>query len=159
MCVALARFDLIAAGNPGAVLFACTSNRVRSPIAAALLRRRLAGRVYVDSCGLDPGGEVDPFATAVLDELGLDLCGHRSKGFDELEDGSFDLVISLSPEAHHRAIEFTRHLAAEVEYWPTADPTTQAGSRAQRLDAYRAVRDALAGRLAARFPRLSGSGS
>lgn len=141
---------------PGAVLFACNFNRVRSPMAEGLARRLLGGRVYVDSCGLKAEGEAgaegaDPFVCAVMAELGLDLEGHQSKTFDDLNDDSFDLIISLTPEAHHRAVELTRHRAAEIEYWPTHDPTLANGPRENRLAAYREVRDALARRLRERF--------
>jgi protein-tyrosine-phosphatase len=141
---------------PGAVLFACNFNRVRSPMAEALLRRVLGDRVFVDSCGLklDPRDDldgVDPFAEAVMAEISCDLSRHRPKTFDELEDDSFDLVISLTPEAQHRAVEMTRGRAAEIEYWPTFDPTLSEGSREARLAAYREVRDDLAARIAQRF--------
>jgi len=141
---------------PGAVLFACNFNRVRSPMAEALLRRVLGDRVFVDSCGLklDPRDDldgVDPFAEAVMAEISCDLSRHRPKTFDELEDDSFDLVISLTPEAQHRAVEMTRGRAAEIEYWPTFDPTLSEGSREARLAAYREVRDDLAARIAERF--------
>ncbi len=139
----------------GAVLFACTMNQVRSPMAAALLRQRWGGRVFVDSCGLRAAAELDPFAEAVMDEIGLDLTTHRPKTFDDLEDGSFDLVISLSPEAQHRAVELSRGRAVEIEYWRTFDPTVAEGSREQRLDAYRRVRDELDRRIRERFPRPS----
>lgn len=139
----------------GAVLFACSMNQVRSPMAAALLRRRWGGRIFVDSCGLRAGVGVDPFVEAVMDEMGLDLHGHRPKTFDDLEDGSFDLVISLSPEAQHRAVELSRGRAVELAYWPTIDPTVVDGSREQRLDAYRRVRDELDKRIGERFPRPS----
>ena len=142
-------------GPPGAVLFACTQNRVRSPMAAALMRRRFARTTFVDSCGLKPGDEIDPFAAAVLDELGLDAAAHHPKGFGDLEDTSFDVVVTLSPEAHHRALEWTRHMACEVEYWPTLDPTVAEGSREQRLEVYRQVRDGLDRRILARFGRAS----
>ena len=144
-----------AGAPPGAVLFACTQNRVRSPVAAALMRRRFGRTTFVDSCGLKPADEIDPFAASVLDELGLDASGHRPKGFADLEDGSFDVVVTLSPEAHHRALEWTRHMACEVEYWPTFDPTVAEGSRDQRLDAYRQVRDGLDRRILQRFGRAS----
>ena len=144
-----------AGGPPGAVLFACTQNRVRSPMAAALMRRRYGRSTFVDSCGLKPGEEIDPFAAAVLDELGLDAVAHRPKGFADLEDGSFDVVVTLSPEAHHRALEWTRHMACEVEYWPTHDPTVAEGSRDRRLDTYRQVRDGLDARILQRFGRAS----
>lgn len=139
----------------GAVLFACTMNTVRSPIAAALLRQRWGTRVFIDSCGLRAGTEPDPFAEVVMDEIGLDLSGHCAKTFDELEDGSFDLVISLSPEAQHRAVELSRGRAVELEFWRTFDPTIIEGSREQRLEAYRRLRDDLEARIAERFARAS----
>ena len=143
---------------PDAVLFACNLNRVRSPLAAALLRRRFGGRMFVDSCGLKPGGEVDPFMAAVAGEVGLDLGGHTPKGFDELEDGSFDLVISLTPEAHHRSVELTRGRAVELQSWPILDPTLETGSREQRLDAYRAMRREIDRRIEAGFPAAAAFG-
>ena len=143
---------------PGAVLFTCNFNRVRSPMAEALMKLTYGTRIYVDSCGLkrEPGEtEVDPFAAAVIDEIGGDLTGFRPKTFDDLEDDSFDLVISLTPEAQHRAIELARGNATEIEYWPTLDPTLTQGSRDQVLDAYRQVRDGLMARIRARFAKAS----
>jgi len=145
---------------PDAVLFACNLNRVRSPMAEALLKRMVGDRVFVDSCGLratpgDDDGEpqVDPLALEVMRELGCDLSGHRGKTFDDLDADSFDLVISLTPEAQHRAVELARGRASEIEYWPTFDPTLTEGSREARLEAYRQVRDALVARIADRFGR------
>jgi protein-tyrosine-phosphatase len=136
---------------PGSVLFACNYNAVRSPMAAAMLRR-LHGRViFVDSVGLRARA-IDPFAVVALEEIGIDLKAHQSKTFEELEDTSFDLVISLTPEAQHRAVELTRTLACEVEFWPSLDPTATEGNRAEILAAYRAVRDGLWQRLRERFP-------
>jgi protein-tyrosine-phosphatase len=149
---------------PDAVLFACNLNRVRSPVAAALLRRRFGARIFVDCCGLRPDErpeerEIDPFAAAVMAEWGVDLSAHRAKSFDELEDGSFDLIISLTPEAHHTAAELSRARSVDFEYWPTADPTLEAGdSREQKLDAYRRMCDALEQRMRERFPSLPGFG-
>ena len=149
---------------PGAVLFACNFNQVRSPMAEALLKRLAGDRIYVDSCGLkrpaqihdderdeDVDAGVDPFAREVMAELGCDLARHRPKTFGDLEDSSFDLVISLTPEAQHSAVEIARGRAADIEYWPTLDPTLTDGSREARLEAYRAVRDALERRIAERF--------
>ena len=137
----------------GAVLFACNLNRVRSPMAEGLMKRMFGTRVFVDSCGLrsDPDGLADPFALAVMDEVGVDLSGHRPKSFDELEDESFDIVVSLTPEAQHRAVEMARRQAIDIEYWPIHDPTLTLGARNGVLDAYREVRDALEARLRARF--------
>jgi len=138
---------------PQAVLLACNLNSVRSPMAAGLLRLRHGGRIFVDCCGLRGGEAVDPFAVAAMDEVGVDLSRHAPKSFDELEDGSFDLVISLTPQAQHRAVELARGRAVELEYWPTPDPTLAEGSREARLDVYRQVRDGLDRRLAQRFDR------
>ncbi len=139
---------------PSAVLFACTNNIVRSPMAEALLRHLHGKRVYVDSCGIRRGPALDPFVTEVMDEIGIDLSKHHPKSFEDLEDSYFDLIISLSPEAHHRAMEITRTMACTVEFWPTFDPTVTEGNRLQRLDAYRSVRDGLFQRLKTRFPPM-----
>jgi protein-tyrosine-phosphatase len=138
---------------PGSVLFACTHNAIRSPMAEGLMKYLHGARVYVDSVGVRPA-EIDPFAVAVLDEIGIDLSRHRPKHFDDLEDDYFDLVISLSPEAQHRAVELTRHSSCEIEFWPTMEPSLVEGSREVRLDAYRALRDELLARLRRRFPPL-----
>jgi protein-tyrosine-phosphatase len=139
---------------PQAVLFACNLNSVRSPMAALIFRDRFGRRCYVDSCGVR-AGETDPLAATVLEEFGLSLSGFRPKTFDDLEETSFDLVISLTPEAHHRALEMTRSMAVDVEYWPTYDPTLNEGSREQRLAEYRAVRDELDRRILDRFKAWS----
>jgi len=135
---------------PHAVLFACTMNAVRSPMAAAIMRQMFGRFVYVESVGVHAGAR-DPFAEEVMDEIGIDMGRHRPKDFAALEDASFDLIVTLSPEAHHRAMEMTRNLSVEVEYWPTFDPTALEGSREVKLDAYRTVRDALMRRIETRF--------
>jgi protein-tyrosine-phosphatase len=142
---------------PGALLFACTENSVRSPMAAGIARYLYGNRVFIASCGVKPS-ERDPFVTAVMDEIGIDLSKHRPQGFDDLEDSSFDVVISLSPEAHHRALEMTRTMAIEAEYWPTFDPSATMGSREQILDSYRDVRDGLMRRIRGRFGALGARG-
>ncbi len=139
------------ASPPDAILFACNYNVVRSPMAAALMRSLYGSRVFVDCCGLRAGEQLDPFAAAAMEEIGVDISAHRPKTFDELEDGSFDLVVSLTPQAQHRAVEMSRGRAVDIEYWPTQDPTVETGSRAQRLEAYRQVRDGLKARLLNRF--------
>ena len=135
---------------PGAVLFGCTMNAVRSAMAEGLMKRLYGHAVYVDSVGVRRG-ELDPFAVAVMDELGIDITRHRPKTFDDLEDESYDLVISLSPEAQHSAVEMTRTMACEVEFWNTFDATYVEGSREIRLAAYREVRDGLMERIMQRF--------
>ncbi len=135
---------------PDAVLFSCSMNAVRSPMAEALLKHLLGHKIYVDSVGVRKS-DIDPFAVVVMDEIGIELSKHRAKAFDELEDTSYDLIISLSPEAQHKAVELTRTMACEVEFWNTFDPTLAEGSRETRLDAYRQVRDFLKRRIEARF--------
>ena len=142
---------------PGAVLFACSRNSVRSPMAAAILRHLGGNRVYVESAGVRPG-ETDPFAIAVMEELGIDMSRHKPVSLADLHDTSFDLIVTLAPEAHHQALELTRAQAIDVEYWPTPDPTLAGGNREQILDAYRAVRDGLFAKIKARFP-LAGAPS
>ncbi len=143
---------------PEAVLFACTRNAIRSPMAEALLKHFHGARVYVQSVGVRPA-PIDPFALAAMEEMGIDIARHRQRSFDDLEDDSFDLVISLSPEAQHRAVEMTRHMACEVEFWNTFDPSLVEGNREVRLDAYREVRDTLMRRILERFPlQRMGSG-
>lgn len=139
------------ADNPSAVLFSCTMNSVRSPMAESILKHLHGDRIFVDSVGVR-GKEIDPFAIAVMSEVGIDLSRHRPKTFDDLHDQSFDLVITLSPEAQHSAVELTRTMAVEIEFWNTFDPSIAEGTREVRLDAYRHVRDQLMARIEARFP-------
>ena len=136
---------------PSSVLFACTMNSIRSPMAEAILKHLHGRRVYVDSVGVR-AGEIDPMAVEVLDEIGIDAQRHKPKKFDQLEDGYFDLIITLSPEAQHRAVEMTRTMACDVEFWNTFDPQIVEGTRDQRLDAYRMVRDQILRRIKERFP-------
>ncbi len=136
---------------PRAVLFVCNLNAVRSPMASAILRHLTGQRIYARSAGVRVG-EPDPFAAAAMEEIGIDISGHEPVALSELHDTSFDLVVTLTPEAHHQALELTRTMAVDVEYWPTQDPTLASGSREQILDAYRACRDELFERIKARFP-------
>jgi protein-tyrosine-phosphatase len=131
------------------VLFVCAWNSVRSPMAEALARHYFGKSVYVQSAGVRKG-DTDGFMVAALEEVGIDVSKHKPRTLDELEEWeglNFDLIVSLSPEAHHAALELTRTIAAEVEYWPTNDPTIIQGTREQMLDAYRDVRDGLSYRI------------
>lgn len=137
---------------PGSVLFCCTMNSVRSPMAEGILKALYPKQVFVDSAGVRKE-KVDPLAVEVMDEIGLDISKHRSKNFDDLEDSSFDLIISLSPEAQHTAVDMTRTMACDVEFWNTFDPTIVEGTREQRLAAYREVRDFLNRKIRERFAK------
>jgi protein-tyrosine-phosphatase len=144
---------------PRSVLFACTHNAIRSPMAAELMRMQFGPLVRVESAGVRPAEDVHPMAAFVMDEMGGDIGRWRPKGFEaygeDYDEGAFDLIVSLSPEAHHRALDLIPALAAAAEYWPTFDPSLAEGSREQVLLEYRAVRDGLSKRIAARFPRPS----
>ena len=142
-------------GLPGSVLFLCGMNSVRSPMAEQMARQILPRSVFVASAGVR-AGERDPFVDAVLAEKEMSLGDRQPQMLDELEDAYFDLIITLSPEAHHKALDLTRTHAVEVEYWPTQDPTLVEGSREQRLDAYREVCDGLSLRIRKRFARGAG---
>lgn len=142
---------------PGAVLFACRQNCIRSTMAEGLMKHFYGHLVHVQSCGIKPGDN-DMFVQAVMDEIGIDLSNFSSRSFEDLEDTNFDLVISLSPPAHHRAIEMTRTMAMDVEYWPTLDPSVVSGSREQIMDSYRSVRDAITKKMKDRFGILAARG-
>ena len=136
---------------PGSVLFACQMNSIRSPMAASILRFFHGRRIYVDSVGVREGAP-DYFVSEVLDEIGITLKGHVPQTFEALQDDYFDVVISLAPEAHHRAVEYMRNAAVEVEFWHMPDPSLVTGNREMRLDAYRGLRDRLMERIYHRFP-------
>jgi protein-tyrosine-phosphatase len=132
-----------AAKAPGSILFVCGMNAIRSPMAEVLARRDLPKSTYIASAGIR-AGERDPFVDAVLAELGLALDRRQPQTLDQLKDDYFDLIVTLAPEAHHKALEQTRSNAVEVVYWPTPDPSVVAGSREQILSSYREVRDHIA---------------
>ena len=142
---------------PGAVLFMCGMNSIRSPIAEAIARHSLPKSVYIASAGVRRG-ERDPFVDAVLDEIGLSIGRHQPHVLDDLEDDYFDLIVTLAPEAHHKALELTRSWPVEVEYWPTPDPTVATGTRDQILDAYRGVRDHISKLINTRLAARAGGG-
>lgn len=139
--------------RPQSVLFACAHNAVRSPMAEAIGRYYFGRSIFFGSAGVRPG-EPDPFVAAALDEIGISLGKHRPQSFEDLEELeglNFDLIITLAPQAHHKALELTRTLAADVEYWPTPDPSIASGNREQKLDAYRALRDGLIDKITERL--------
>ncbi|WP_183847950.1 low molecular weight phosphatase family protein [Rhizobium sp. BK379] len=141
--------------GPGAILFMCGMNAIRSPMAEAIARSILPANTYIRSAGVR-AGERDPFVDVVLEEIGLSLGRRQPQTMEELEDDYFDLIITLSPPAHHAALELTRSSAVDVVYWPTMDPTVATGTREQILDGYREVRDHLAGLIESRLLKRNG---
>jgi protein-tyrosine-phosphatase len=136
--------------QPSAVLFVCTQNAIRSPMAAAIAHHLCGHRIYVASAGVT-AGDPDPFVGVVMDEIGLDLTRHRPHSLDDLSDNAFDLVITLSPEANARALELGKTSAFAHQHWPTPDPSAVQGNRETILGAYREVRDGLKKRVAEMF--------
>ena len=132
----------------GSILFVCTMNAVRSPMAAAMLRHLAGEGTKVDSAGVE-AGELDPLAVEVMKEMDIALSSHRPQCLSDLRPGSYDLVVTLSGEAQQRMQAAAP--GAAIEYWPVGDPTGTEGSREQRLLAYRAVRDELLKKLKTRF--------
>ena len=140
---------------PSAVLFACNMNAIRSPMASALMRHLTNMSVYAKSAGVR-SGENDPFAVSIMEEIGIDISAHEPITLSALHDTSFDLIVSLTPESHHQALELTRSMVVDVEYWPTLDPSLASGSRDRIMEAYRACRDQLMQRIKARFTLTGG---
>ncbi|WP_442981282.1 arsenate-mycothiol transferase ArsC [Rhizobium sp. S152] len=140
---------------PGAILFICGMNAIRSPMAEVIARSMLPSNTYIRSAGVR-AGERDPFVDVVLDEIGLSLGRHLPQRLEELEDDYFDLIVSLSPPAHHAALELTRSTAIDVVYWPMPDPTVVQGTREQILEGYRDVRDRLTGLIESQLVRRNG---
>ena len=137
---------------PNSVLFVCNFNVVRSPIAEGLTKFLCGQKIFVDSVGIhDEKNDINPFSVAVMTEIGVDISKHQAKNFEQLNDGSFDLVITLTPEAHHRALDLTRFLSTKVEYWPTLDPSDTQGSRESILSSFRDLRDLLKQKIIKRF--------
>ena len=135
---------------PGAILFICSENAIRSPMAEALFKSKFQDKAYVQSAGVRRG-ETNPFMVTVMQEQEIDLSHHQPRTLNDIQDSLFDIIITLSPEAHHQAMELTRTMAVKVEYWPTMDPTLINGNREQRLEAFRSCRDTLKKRIEQRF--------
>ena len=151
-----------------AVLFCCARNAIRSPMAEGLMKSLCGDRMYVESAGVRGADWPDGFMVEVMGEIGLDMAGHYPQSFEEIGDSCFDLIIALSPEAKHHAMEMTRTMACDVEFWPVLDPSVIEGGREVRLQAFRQVRDQLSAKIKQRFRAcrqlgcgtgLSGNGS
>jgi protein-tyrosine-phosphatase len=137
----------MATDTPSSVLFMCSRNTVRSPMASALTQHIYGSRIYAASAGVTPGEDGDSIATQVLGELGIDIAGRRPRGIDDIDEGHFDLIVALSSDARAAANDIAAGLGAQVEHWPMPDPTMFEGSREMRLAAYRELRDGLARRI------------
>ena len=141
---------LNSADQIGAILFACNINAVRSAMAETMVKDAFPGKIFVDSCGVTPGIQ-DGFATAVMQEIGLDMSAHQPKSFDDLDSGFYDVIISFSPEAHAAAEALTQNMDCATLYWPVDNLANLTGSREEMLRAYRHVRDDIRHKLSIYF--------
>lgn len=146
----------MAGGFPHSILFCCDHNAVRSPMAEGIMKKFYGHACYVQSVGVKNDLEIDGFAVAVCQEIGVELSRHRARSFDEMQDwgddlSGFDLVIALSPASQRRALDLTRFFHLEVEYWPVLDPTGIGDAREAKLAAYRQARDQIRDRIIERF--------
>ena len=131
---------------PQSVLFCCDYNAVRSPMAEGIMKKFYGADTYVQSVGVKSDLEIDGFAIAVCQEIGVELSRHRSRSFEQLKEwgddlSAFDLVVALSPASQRQALELTRVFHLTVEYWPIMDPTGLGETRETKLAAYRQSRD------------------
>ncbi|MBY5973056.1 low molecular weight phosphatase family protein [Ferrimonas balearica] len=125
-------------------------------MAEGIMKKLYGMDIYVQSVGVKNDLEIDGFAIAVCQELGVELSRHRSRSFEEMQDwgddlSSFDLVVALSPASQRSALELTRYFHLDVEYWPIMDPTGIGETREQKLNAYRQSRDQIISKLKDRF--------
>jgi protein-tyrosine-phosphatase len=147
---------------PQSVLFCCDHNAVRSPMAEGIMKKFYGTGTYVQSVGVINDLEIDGFAIAACEEIGVELSRHRSRSFDEMEQwgddlSSFDLIVALSPASQRRALELTRFFHLTVEYWPILDPTGLGETRETKLVSYRQTRDQIVDQLMRRWgPPLEG---
>ena len=138
---------------PGTVLFACTHNMIRSPIAEGLTKAMFPNKVFVDSCGIYKGAP-DGFVITVMEEIGIDMLSHQPKNFADLENEYFDLIICFSAESYEVAKDFADGKSSEVIYWPVFDAALASDVREERLAAYRQVRDTISDQLNKQFNAL-----
>jgi len=125
-------------------------------MAEGLMKKFYGQKTYIQSAGVHNDLEIDGFAIAVCDELGIELSRHRSRSFDEMQQwgddlSGFELIVALSPASQRQALEFTRYFHLDVEYWPTLDPTGIGEGREAKLSAYRQARDQISAKMLARF--------
>ena len=135
---------------PASVLFVCTLNSIRSPMAEGMMKDRFGDDVYVQSCGLE-AGEKNDLMVAVMRENGIDLSGHKSKTLTQIADTSFDVVITFNKDAETAVRAVFDDSDTEINCWPTPDPTQGAMDVRAMMDNFRAVRDVIEMRIDKKF--------
>ncbi|MEP2782604.1 MAG: low molecular weight phosphatase family protein [Pseudoruegeria sp.] len=144
---------------PTSVLFCCDHNAVRSPMAEGITKQLCGQAIFIQSAGVRNDLEIDGFAIAVCEEIGVEISRHQSRSFEEMQAwgddiSGYDLIVALSPASQRAALELTRYFHLEVEYWPVLDPTGLAENRDMKLHAYRQTRDQIRDRIRSRFAPL-----
>lgn len=136
------------ASAPRALLFLCVANSARSQMAEGLARQLLGDRIPVLSAGSAPS-RVNPYAIAVMAEVGIDVSTHRSKTVDSIDPETVGTVVTLCAEEVCPAfLGRARRL-----HWPLPDPATTDASIPDEavLQRFRKTRDELRSRLDAFF--------
>lgn len=126
------------------VLILCTGNSARSQMAEGLFRAALGERFDVSSAGTNPSS-VRPEAIAVMQEIGIDISGHRSKAVDEFLGQEFRYVITVCDNAKENCPVFPG--GVERIHWSFEDPAAVAGTEEQKRAAFRRIRDQIDGRI------------
>lgn len=138
--------------QPRSLLFVCTKNACRSPMAEGLAKKYFKGDLLIQSVGLQPG-LLDGFAISIMAEHGIDISNHTPKPIDDIPLENFDLLITLSPESHAAIMAWIGDKKIPVEHWPISDPSTATGNRDQILQSYRNIREEILRQLTTRFPQ------
>ena len=141
---------------PSSVLFCCDYNAVRSPMAEGIMKMFFGDSVYVQSAGVYQEMEIDGYAIAVCQEIGIELSRHRTRTMKEMsmwgdEITSYELIIALSQKARDIALKSAEYYDVKVEYWPDLDPPGFSEDREDKLIFYRKTRDDIRNRILYRF--------
>lgn len=124
------------------ILVLCTGNSCRSHLAEGLLRSALGDDFEVASAGSNPAGYVHPLAIRAMEEVGIDLSGHRSKHLDEFLDREVETVITVCGNADQACPVFPGQL--HRHHWPFDDPAHATGTEAEQFAVFRRVRNEIA---------------
>lgn len=135
---------------PSSVLFVCTLNSIRSPMAEGIMKKLYGADIYIQSCGLE-AGELNDLMVSVMGEKGIDMSDHSSKSLDDLGDMSFDVAIAFTQDVAEALKAVFVDADTQIDIWPTPDPTAGDLNVRAMMDNYRAVRDTIMQRIKRKF--------
>ena len=121
------------------VLILCTGNSCRSHLAEGLLREAAGDLVEVQSAGSNPSGHVHPMAIQVMQEIGIDISGHRSRHMNEFLNSEVETVITVCGNADQACPMFPGQV--NRYHWGFDDPAHATGTEEEKLAVFRRVRD------------------